>query len=827
MYSCYIIPLMTALLAALGLLTTFFWPIFLQGKTFFAGDNLIAILPNKIFTIETLKQGVLPFWNPNLWNGQNFLADTTVAVFSPFNLVYFLLPNLVGSTLCALLSYFLSFLGTFLFLKKEKMSKLPALIGATVFTFSGSMINLSLDINRLNVICFLPWILLGYRNKNFFLTILLSALSILSGNFQFFYMAQFFIFGYLLFTSDKKSLFKNICFFGLTLFLSLALTFFQTWPQIKLIKYTSRAQSSLAYTTTWSLHPASFLRFFLADFWGRRNEGSFWGPLSINSSSGYIGFFPLIFIISWFLDFKKNNLFKLKNLFENKNTAFRKIFFLALAAFFCLIASLGKFNPGYKAFLLIPGFSLFRSPISWLIIYSFSLACLTAFLLQKQNLDKNSSFKKIVSFVSFSFILFGFLGLITASFFPFVPFESLTLFRQSLGKGPSFFHSLEIDQQLCFLISRNLLILGVLSLILLKKYQLKTLFLVIFLDLFFLAKGELSLAPKILHQHFKNFPQTPQVNFLKDRLDSWRFVSTAEFLPYRGINNYFDNYFRLPPFIPQSKWRLNKQELKDLTIFKNEMALLPPNLNMILDLASINGYSTFIFKDYLQFWQKDSEKITNLTLWLKKVKDQQVIEVDPVSIDFDYIFLDDPRLSLLSVKYILAWEKLDLPSFEEIKFPDGFYIYQNPKALPRAYLIDQEEKITKGAEVEEINPNQVLVSLKDFNPQQDKKLILTDHYYPSWQAFDNKGKNLAINQYKGVFRAVDLKPETQTVTFKFIPEDFYFGLKVSAVFLFAFLPISLRSFFSLSGLVKKKANFWPVIQNKKRNKKQDKKENDL
>ena len=157
-------------------LIAFFYKIFFLGQTFFLGDNLLVIAPHKMFIWENLRKGTLSLWNPYMWAGFPEIADITLGLFNPFNLFHFLFPDLKGVTIIALTAYFFAFLGTYLFLKNEGLKKKAALLGGIIFTFSGSMINISLDIIRIESICFLPWLLLFARKKKWLITTLLLTL---------------------------------------------------------------------------------------------------------------------------------------------------------------------------------------------------------------------------------------------------------------------------------------------------------------------------------------------------------------------------------------------------------------------------------------------------------------------------------------------------------------------------------------------------------------------------------------------------------------------------------------------------------------------------
>lgn len=741
-----------------GLFVTFFYKIFFLKKVFFLGDNLLVIAPHKEFLLNSLKNGILPLWNPNMWAGFPEYADSTLGLFNPFNLIYLLFPNLNGITIATLVSYFLAFSGTYLFLKSEGLKKFPALIGAVVFAFSGSMINISLDIIRLNAICFLPWILLAIKKKNFFLTTVFLSLNILAGQFQHFYMPQFFIVGYILFFSKKTELKKNLLLYILSFGFSIGITFFTLLPQINFIQHTTRDQAGLTYNTIWSLHPASIIRFFFADFWGRRNEGSFWGP-NITYSFGYIGFFPLVFILT---RLKKNN---------------KKYNFLLALAIFSLLISLGKYNPFFNLFLLIPGMSLFRNPSSWLIIYSFSLAILTAFLAAKKNFKQNALFKKICLVFGLLFTVLGIILLLIYNFYPALPHLILVKAAGLVGKSLSAIHTQNVDLAISFLLLRNLIILGILSLILYRFFNLKTFLLVVFLDLMLLGTGDLFLGPKKILGYYQDIRKSPYVQYLRQNIKTNRFVSTSEFIPLKGISTYHDNYFRRPPFFPKDFWILNPEEFKTFDAFKKELALLPPNFNLHFNLASINGYSSFVLKDYQDYFKKDSDNLTELALIIKEVNALSPAPFDPTTINFDFINLDDPRIASLSVKFILSDQKLKLDNFKENEFENNFFVYENQNSLNRAQIINENKDIIAQPEVIDLNANTVLVKLDGFK-NNGQKLILRDIYYPGWKAFDNQGQELIINKYQ-IFRSVNLNNDIKSVKFVFLPDDFYLSLKIS------------------------------------------------
>src|SRR3989344_2944865 len=55
-------------------------------------DNLKLFYPFKTFTIEEMKKGHIPLWNPYVFSGNVHHATYQSALFYPLNIVYFLFP---------------------------------------------------------------------------------------------------------------------------------------------------------------------------------------------------------------------------------------------------------------------------------------------------------------------------------------------------------------------------------------------------------------------------------------------------------------------------------------------------------------------------------------------------------------------------------------------------------------------------------------------------------------------------------------------------------------------------------------------------------------
>ena len=153
-------------LLLLALLVVFFWPAVVGGRVLLPtdlifdvdplwrplapegytqpsnqllSDQVYQFLPWKAFALRSLAQGHLPLWNPYSNGGQPFVGNAQSAVFSPFNLVGYLVPLYASYIVTAILRLSVAGVFTFLFAREIGLGKPGALLSTIAFTFSGPM----------------------------------------------------------------------------------------------------------------------------------------------------------------------------------------------------------------------------------------------------------------------------------------------------------------------------------------------------------------------------------------------------------------------------------------------------------------------------------------------------------------------------------------------------------------------------------------------------------------------------------------------------------------------------------------------------------------
>jgi hypothetical protein len=100
-------------------------------------DVITQIYPWKKITIDSWKQGQVPLWNPYSFSGTPHAANYQTAVFSPVNLLYFILPFLEAWSIMILLQPLFGIIHVFL-AAGSKRSKPTSLIGSIALCFVAS-----------------------------------------------------------------------------------------------------------------------------------------------------------------------------------------------------------------------------------------------------------------------------------------------------------------------------------------------------------------------------------------------------------------------------------------------------------------------------------------------------------------------------------------------------------------------------------------------------------------------------------------------------------------------------------------------------------------
>lgn len=146
-------------LAALNL--AFFWRVLLTRDTWLprgGGDFNSFYYPLYTFAARSIGNGDFPLWNPQLYAGMPFAADQQTGVFSPLNLIAFLVasPFSYGTLeLLAIVQVLLASIAAYACCRDLGARRAAALIGGVTFAYSGFIVA---HLGHYPMIAVAPWL---------------------------------------------------------------------------------------------------------------------------------------------------------------------------------------------------------------------------------------------------------------------------------------------------------------------------------------------------------------------------------------------------------------------------------------------------------------------------------------------------------------------------------------------------------------------------------------------------------------------------------------------------------------------------------------------
>lgn len=137
-----------------------FLTVLARGRIFVFRDHADYFIPLRWFTADTIRHGVMPFWNPFNGSGEPWLANPQTGIFYPPTLLFLALPFEAAYILY--LAVHLALLGCGVYLLARRWASAPAAaVAAVALMFSGPTLSL-LDVsNNLSTLAWLPLVVLA------------------------------------------------------------------------------------------------------------------------------------------------------------------------------------------------------------------------------------------------------------------------------------------------------------------------------------------------------------------------------------------------------------------------------------------------------------------------------------------------------------------------------------------------------------------------------------------------------------------------------------------------------------------------------------------
>ncbi len=744
----------------LGLIALlFFWRECGTGYILSYRDLSRYYYPLRLFTVSSIKSGILPLWNPCIFSGYPHFASLQSVVLYPLSIIYYIFPFDRAFNLYIVFHVFLGGAFTYLLAREWGYKPVPAVISGVTFMFSGFTISVMSLPTTLSSMIWLPLVFFFYTRalaagaRYIFFSSIALALMFLGGEPSIFYFTCWALFFYTIWQGFKNARGSIKTFFPVIAF-SVLIVSFQLFPFLELLSRSDRRHMSPEYLTIWSMPIRDVANFIIPYFFGTDMardaviREQVWAP---NIYAG--AFTPLLVTMALF--FHRDR---------------RRGFLVALGGIF-LILAFGKNTPLYLlASKVAPGMGMVRYPVRCLFMVNFCLAMLSGLGYEAYlgDLGDNGSgrieafFKRLLPFLLILSVLFLCLHLFRENIMLAIhnmlgsvrPGRITTAIRVDTGNMARFLGFFLTGAMLFYLRSR----------INIGRIILNGAFLSLVVVEFFTATSGLQgmVSPEIFHR------VTPNIRALLRDKNPFR-VYISQRMEHE--NGFLDR---------EKPYGEAMLEVKDR---------LCTNRLMEHGICDAGGYESIRLLDY--------SKTRYLVDATRRPSDTNI-------------------LNMLNVKYIGTLSELVDPSYRLVN-KGAAYLYENKDVLPRAFLVGEyvvlrdEEDIFQMLKSKEFEParevileeDPVLVDRPqstDHSPQTEyvdfvkytaneavidvvtdkpKFLVFSDQYYPGWKAYVD-GRPAKIYKADFVLKAVYIdKAGAHTVRFVFDPFLFKLGLAIS------------------------------------------------
>ncbi|MBN1693922.1 YfhO family protein [candidate division WOR-3 bacterium] len=692
------------------------------GEYYFFEDFLYQYYPFRNFFATSLRGGVFPLWDPYVFSGMSLIGDIQSALFYPFNiiLIIFVRKGVLSYYALELQNIFhvlLAGVFTYMYAREVKLPKSASMVSAVTFMFSGFLITRMIHLTFINVIIWLPLILLflqkALKENSYSYSILgglFMGLSMLAGSPQFslhiFYFLGFYTIFFILINRKDSSIVKPVLLLFVMLAFSLGIAAIQYLPSFDFSKYTVRSSISFEESALLSIHPVHLLTFIIPKLFGEVSVTGkpfvpFWGGGGVYGAfwenAIYVGIFPLVLLFFSFKD-RKNKL----------------VWFFTGIAIFSLLAALGRYTPLYKfIYYCLPGFNKFRIPGRFSGILSFSIAILAGF-------GANTLFNKRE--IKFPKVLFWLIGLVfiiwilvyAGAFKNINEFtRNIRVYRNIVKQYSIFVLFFSLSIAIIFLRTKKLVPLSVLA---------GSAIGLIFLDLF--AFGH---------------------NFNRSK------VYPQQFYQFNSLVRYLQEESK------KEKFRIN--------VRKDKQMILKRNSGNIYYLELIEGYTPLRIKRFVEFSKVPFERRLDLLNVKYRLEVNEETGLMKLVSNQNYL-----GRAFMVYKYTSAKEKneiLRVISSDEFDYRNEIILEEEPEVV----IPSEDKNPVYKIEEQLFETNKIYIKIYTSAPGF---LVLSEIYNPDWEAHVD-GKKTKIYCANYTLRAIPIDEGTHRVELFYNPLSFKIG----------------------------------------------------
>ena len=761
------------LVILLGILLLRFGPLLL-GKVFFFGDDFYLMVPGKIFTVEWMKKGIVPLWNPYVLGGISWIGDINQSIWYGSTLLFAFFPPALAVSLNQAFHVVIGFMGAFLLGRRWGLRQTSSTLLAVFWTMGMNVTGGLNNISILQSLVWIPWVmesilLLAERVR----LVHIIRLSLSIAFFIFAGYPQFLVYagiGGIALAIWKFELWKGVQQKRLLHFFSagfvssvvaLLLTAIAILPFLETLRTSTRMIQSEKQSTMGSVQPIELFKIILPSVFDNFSEGMRWGPVQSADPNLilYVGWMSLILIM-----------------FRLVASPNKKDVFFACSIGATLLFSMGSNLPGYDFIQkILPVFRYSRGPGSIFLLTTLFIGIWLGTIMQEGRLLT----KRFIRRLFLLFFLMVILSLISLTavqyFFTDVWNVIDQLLKGKLSASP--FHTVVIDEVIGRIVLTQVfvsVICALLSCWLIAQKKIRWFVVVVLFDVWFATKMLYVYAPASVYDFQPNEQLVSTVQDAQTR------VLTSNYnVPYADFGTYYTSIAARSPFTDSY---VDRAELQTFSVAKRMQNTLTPDWGNIAKVRSLHGYVTLMPQSANSYWNRaDDPAINNLS----------------------YVSIPDPRLKEWSVGYYLVdtwfpnvgtisatpvllgdkargedWALYKLNALPRFRFEDGL-------AVPFSEFIE--------------DPNRI--SFRTTVPSMKKQIIVADRWEPGWTVLVD-GKKISLSATGSGLRTFSISPGDHFIEMRYSPSAFWIGAILSLTSWVGVLLALIFSFFR-DGISKK------------------------
>ncbi|MBI5563698.1 MAG: YfhO family protein [Chloroflexi bacterium] len=361
-----------ALLLLAALTLAFFWKLAFSNLIIARGDIFTYFTPYRDFAAQAMREGRIPLWNPYLFMGAPFLANSQAGVFYPLNWPLSWLETARAINWTIVLHVFIAASGVYAFARSRlSLSIGAAFLAALSFGLGGYLGTQIEHVNQLQGLAWLGWLFLVYDwvirdqgsgiRRGLLLAVVIS-LQLLAGHTQTVFISLISLGVYALWQmfeawrGTKHSYVLLITRYllpvALAAIFAIALSAVQLLPTLELTRESARSGGlPMNLAVSFSLDPRLIGRALLPDYAGAMPEGG-----------EFTAFFSVTALVLMVIGGLVTG--------QSVNRTIKRA--LVVVAGVGVLLALGGYNPIYYLLLKVPGFDLFRAPARWIVLLVFA-----------------------------------------------------------------------------------------------------------------------------------------------------------------------------------------------------------------------------------------------------------------------------------------------------------------------------------------------------------------------------------------------------------------------------------------------------------------------